>query len=287
MTASQPTTSTEPLETSTLDAVQVATHLATHPDFFCEHPDLLATLIVPHPQNGQAVSLLERQSQVQRQRIHQLENHVAELRRHGSDNDALVNKLVTWARALLGAADARALPDIAVEQMKKIFNVPYAALRVWDVDAAYQDEPWAEPVNDDIKRLARSMHAPFAGANAGFEAAIWMHPNVATIRSLALMPLRLERRAASDLPELLESERLESLESEPLESEPSQRDAPATLPFGLLVLGSDERDRFQTTMGTEFLTRFADLAAEALGRLRVAPTAATAPELNAVVLDPA
>lgn len=279
MTASQIATSpTESLEPTSVNAAQIAAHLAAHPDFFLDHPELLASITVPHPQNGQAVSLLERQSQIQRQRIHQLENHVAELRRHGSDNDVLVNKLVVWARALLGAADARTLPDIAVEKMKQIFNVPYAALRVWEVDAAYQNEPWAEPVNDDIKRLARSMHAPFAGANAGFEAAIWMHPNVATIRSLALMPLRLERRVESDLPDLLE-ELGQATSTEPA----------ATLPFGLLVLGSDERDRFQTSMGTEFLTRFADLAAEALGRLRVAPLTlpSTAAQLTAVALDPA
>lgn len=283
MTTSQTATSSlESPDPAPVSAAQIAAHLAAQPDFFLDHPELLATITVPHPQNGQAVSLLERQSQIQRQRIHQLENHVAELRRHGSDNDVLVNKLVVWARALLGAVDARALPDIAVEKMKQIFNVPYAALRVWEVDAAYQNEPWAEPVNDDIKRLARSMHAPFAGANAGFEAAIWMHPNVATIRSLALMPLRLERGAASDLPDLLD-EIAELDEATPPQSA-------ATQPFGLLVLGSDERDRFQTSMGTEFLTRFADLAAEALGRLRVAPLSANAPaaaELNAVVLDPA
>ncbi len=230
---------------TTLNAEQVAQYLSEHPDFFAAHPELLASLAVPHPQNGQAVSLLERQSLIQRQRVHALEGQIAELKRHGTNNDALVDKLIVWARALLSEPEAAALPDTAVEQMKRIFAVPHAALRLWAVAPAYQTRPWAAPVNDDIKRLVKSMRAPFAGANAGFEAAIWMHPNVATIRSLALMPLRLDADPESE-------------------------------PFGLLVLGSDERERFQVTMGTEFLTRFADLAAAALARLL--PVAVQVPE---------
>ena len=38
--------------------------------------------------------------------------------------------------------------------------------------------------------------------------------------------------------------------------------------FGLLVLGSGDKDRFQVTMGTAFLERIAELASAALARLR-------------------
>jgi len=41
---------------------------------------------------------------------------------------------------------------------------------------------------------------------------------------------------------------------------------PAT--FGLLVLGSADKDRFQIGMGTTFLERIAELASAALARLR-------------------
>lgn len=42
----------------------------------------------------------------------------------------------------------------------------------------------------------------------------------------------------------------------------------ATPAFGLLVLGSPDPQRFDATMGTEFLTRLAELASAALMRLR-------------------
>jgi uncharacterized protein YigA (DUF484 family) len=37
--------------------------------------------------------------------------------------------------------------------------------------------------------------------------------------------------------------------------------------FGLLVLGSPDKDRFHISMGTAFLTRIAELASAALARL--------------------
>jgi uncharacterized protein YigA (DUF484 family) len=48
----------------------------------------------------------------------------------------------------------------------------------------------------------------------------------------------------------------------------------ATDAFGLLVLGSPDKDRFQITMGTTFLARIAELASAALSRLRPAGPAA-------------
>ncbi|MCX8004653.1 MAG: DUF484 family protein, partial [Burkholderiaceae bacterium] len=45
-----------------MDAQDVARYLEAHPDFFAAHPQLLDRLTVPHPHNGQAISLLERQA---------------------------------------------------------------------------------------------------------------------------------------------------------------------------------------------------------------------------------
>jgi hypothetical protein len=220
---------TEPAEQA------VADYLAAHPDFFAAHPELLATLAVPHPQNGQAISLVERQSLVLRHRIGSLESHIAALKRHGAENDAIVAKLVGWARALLAQADAAALPDTALENLRAMFAVPYAALRLWEVAPVHAGRHWAAPVSADIRRLADSMGTPYAGPNAGFEAAGWLHDDVQAIRSLALLPLRV---GAS--PEA----------------------------FGLLVLGSGDRSRFEAGIGTDFLARFAELASAAFARLR-------------------
>jgi len=222
----------------------VAAYLAEHPDFFETHPELLSHLIVPHPQNGQIISLVERQSLILRQRISALEGHLAQLKHHGAHNDALIDKLVLWARALLMQTNAAQLPNTVVDQMKVLFEVPFVALRLWDVAPAYLGLECAQPVSADIKQLTASMMAPFSGANVGFEAASWMHVAPNTIKSMAMLPLRSETGAHA---------------------------------FGLMVLGSEDPQRFQSAMGTDFLMRFAQLASAALVRVHCAATQAVEP----------
>lgn len=213
----------------------VARYLAEHPDFFEQHPELLGMINIPHPQNGQAISLVERQSLLLRERIRALEARIAEMLRHGEENDVIADKVVQWARALLLQTDPAQLPATAVEELKRLFAVPFGAVRVWDVQPAYAGLACAAPVSDDAKRLASSMQAPFCGSNVGFEAARWMAADESAVHSLAMLPLRVG--ASPDA-------------------------------FGLLVLGSPDKDRFQITMGTAFLARIAELASAALARLR-------------------
>jgi uncharacterized protein YigA (DUF484 family) len=214
---------------------EVAQFLSQHPDFFDHHPEVLVNVAIPHPQDGHAVSLVERQSLILRERIKSLELRLAEMLRHGEENDAIADRIVHWARTLLAQADPAQLPATALDELMRQFNVPFGALRLWAVGAAYAGHEWAQPVGDDIVRLASSMQAPFCGSNVGFEAAGWMAPDPATIRSLAMMPLRLG-------------------------GDPKA--------FGLLALGSPDPGRFQITMGTAFLSRIAELASAALARLR-------------------
>jgi len=213
----------------------VARYLAEHPDFFEQHPELLTELALPHPHNGQAISLVERQSMVLRGRIQTLEGRIAQMARFGEENDAIFDRMVQWSRALLAEADAARLPQIAVEQLRARFDVPFAALRIWGLRPEHAQHAAAEPVGEDIRRLASSMVAPYCGANVGFEPARWLDAGDGAVQSLAMLPLR---------------------------------DAAGAEAFGLLVLGSPDAERFHLTMGTAFLTRIGELASAALARLR-------------------
>lgn len=219
----------------TLQAQDVAQYLVGHPDFFDQHPELLSGMLLPHPHNGQAISLVERQSMMLRERIKGLETRVAEMVRHGQENDAIADKLVHWMRALLLHADARTLPSLLITELKHVFDVPFAGLRLWSGGADIGDQECAKPVSKDTISLANSMRVPFCGSNVGFEAASWLDDAGASVQSIAMLPLRV----GAD---------------------------PHT--FGLLVLGSADKDRFQVTMGTAFLERIAELASAALARLR-------------------
>lgn len=212
----------------------IADYLAAHPDFFDRHPELLTGLQLPHPHNGQAISLVERQSLMLRERIKTLEARVAEMVRNAQENDAISARLVAWTRALLLQDNPSLLPDTLVSSMKQVFSVPHCALRLWSVAPPYAALECARPVTPDTVSLANSMRVPFCGSNVGFEAAEWFEDG-AGVQSLAMLPLRI----GAD---------------------------PAT--FGLLVLGSADKDRFHITMGTAFLERIAELASAALARLR-------------------
>jgi hypothetical protein len=213
----------------------VAAFLSGHPDFFDRYPEVLATLAIPHPQDGHAVSLVERQTMMLRERIKSLEMRLADLLRHGEENDAIADRLVHWARALLVQTDEALLPNTLLDELMRQFNVPFGALRLWGVAPQFAGRDWAAPASEDIIRLAGSMQAPFCGSNVGFEVAAWMAADPGMIRSLTMMPLRI----GAD-----------------------------TRTFGMLALGSPDPDRFQITMGTAFLSRIAELASAALARLR-------------------
>ena len=123
--------------------------------------------------------------------------------------------------------------------IRTLFDVPQAAVRVWTVAGPYIDADFTQGASEDARAFASSLTMPFCGPNLGFEPAGWLAQEAGEpAQSLALLPLR---EGAIDS---------------------------ATPAFGLLVLGSPDPQRFDATMGTEFLSRIAELASAALVRLK-------------------
>jgi len=222
---------TAPLQPITED--DIVQFLVNRPDFFERHADMLASVQLTSPHAGRAVSLLERQVEILRERLRQLELRTAEMIRHGQDNTALLQRLHRWTCGLLAVDAPDALPAAVIEGLQREFDVPMVALKVWGVDVPWTNAPFAQGVSDDARAFAASLPQPYCGANPGVEAVQWL-PDPAAVASVALLPLR---RAAQQ---------------------------PA---FGLLVLGSPDARRFQASAGTDFLARIGELAAVALGRL--------------------
>ncbi len=219
---------------SSCSSDDVARYLGENPEFFQSHLDLLASITVPHPHGGRAISLHERQLEVLREKLRAHEMKLAELLRIGQENDTIADKLQRWTRQLLLAGEPKQLPDIVLDGLQTIFSVPQVAMRLWGLRDAYFELECAQPVAVDAITLANSMKQPFCGPNSDFHAATWLPDHGAGTNSIALLPLRkgLDPKA-----------------------------------FGLLVLGSADADRFHTGMGTAFLERIGDTASAALSRL--------------------
>lgn len=217
-----------------IDAEQVAAYLGAHPEFFEQYSDLLASVTIPHPHGKRAVSLVERQVDVLREKHKVLELRLAELVRNGQENDAIAERMQRWTRDLLRERELAHLPQVVADGLAATFEVPQVAMRLWSLAPAFQDLPHAEPVEPEVRSFADGLQQPYCGANGDLRPATWLPGGGAETRSIALLPLRVGANPHS---------------------------------FGLIVLGSPDPERFRSTMGTAFLERIAELASASLSRL--------------------
>jgi uncharacterized protein YigA (DUF484 family) len=213
-----------------LDSAAVADYLSDNPGFFEEHAELLARIKLSSPVTGRASSLPERQMEVLREKIKQMELRMAELIRIAQENDAITDKFMAWTRALLTARNDVDLPHILINSLQTIFSVPHVTLRIWGVAEEFSHGWFAAPVSADAKIFCNGLTAPFCGENLDFEAASWIEDGE-SIKSIAMLPLRV---------------------------------GAAPEAFGLLVLGSPDPARFTADMATDFLAKIGETASAAL-----------------------
>lgn len=213
-------------------AQDIARFLEDHPEFFDQHADVFATLHVPHPHGSRAISLGERQILTLRERNRELEWRLTELARNADTNESIGDHLSHWCCQLLGETEPQHLAGEIALGLAQQFNLNHVAMRLWTL-AGQPETGYGEPVSADVRAFTDSLKAPYCGLDTEFEAVGWLD---AKPQSLALIPLRLE----SDGPSV-----------------------------GLLVLGSDDPDRFSPDMGSAFLEAIGRLASATLRRLNV------------------
>ena len=221
------------MEEQNLNAEQVAAFLRTNPDFLARHGDVFASLEVPHPHGGQAITLAERQLHTLRQKISQLESKLGELIRFGEENDVISGNVHRLAVALVIAESADEVRETLYRSLVDDFQVPHVTLRTWsELDEGDDDDEADLPaVSLELRQLAGGLSKPYCGLASGSPVLEWFADAASHIRSMALLPLGQGNET-----------------------------------FGLLVLGSEEEHRFYPEMGTLYLDRIAALAAAALLR---------------------
>lgn len=216
---------------STPTAKQVAEYLKAHPDFFDKSPGLLSEINVPHPQSGQAISLVERQASVLRERIKSMELKLAELLRNGQENDAISASIQHWVRGLFLHTDQKSLPVFLADSLAKIFSVPMVAISVWCAKDSYRNEAWSGSATADYVEQIDGLRLPVCGAANISSAVRLLAESGRDAQSIAVLPLRVG--AAPDA-------------------------------FGVLVLGSSDARRFAPDLGVAFLERICEIASAAL-----------------------
>lgn len=165
-----------------MEAHDIAVWLRTHPEFFEENADVFATLRVPHPEGGHAISMVERQLITLREKNVQLERRVAELIGYGQHNDALADKLHRLTLALLRADSPDSTKAVVAESMDSDYRVPFVALRQWGA-------PLIDDVSVELQAYVAGLDRPYVGANSAYESTSWFGVDCERLASFAYIPL--------------------------------------------------------------------------------------------------
>ena len=114
-----------------ISAEQVADYLNEHRDFFADRLSLLADMHLLHD-TGDAVSLLERQMAILRQRNADLHERMNQLLDNARDNDVLFEKT---KRLVLKLIDTKALNDtvnVLLHSFHNDFGIQHISLLIYD-----------------------------------------------------------------------------------------------------------------------------------------------------------
>ena len=119
-----PPQSSEPLS---LSPEQVAAYLYAHPEFFVDRDELLGEMRIPH-QPGDAVSLVERQVRLLRERNIEMRHRLSQLMDVARDNDRLFDKTRRLVLDLLDAASLEEVVSAVEDSLRREFQVPFVSL---------------------------------------------------------------------------------------------------------------------------------------------------------------
>jgi uncharacterized protein YigA (DUF484 family) len=214
-----------------LNDEQVRQYLKDNGDFLQRNPDLLDHLHISHA-SGSAVSLVEKQVSVLRERNVEMRHRLNSLTANARENDKLYEQTRVLVLKLLEAGSMTSLYQTFMDAMDKEFEVEHASMILFgDGDSGSDCRiENADTAKIEIGALLRG-RKPLCGVLRK-EELNYLFPKAGTVGSAALMPL-------SNGQEL-----------------------------GLIAVGSSDANRYSSNMGTLFLTHIADVIVRLLPRLQ-------------------
>ena len=212
-------------------------YLQDNPDFFERHGELLSSLRLPHVAGG-AVSLVERQVSVLRQKDLKLERKLKDLLEVARANDTLAAKIHHLALLMLAAPDLPTTLKCVEESLRAGFGADQSILVLFGDPAMFEDVDVGRfflPIERDDESLkAFSTFLKGSGPRCGqvrdTQRDFLFGKETDEVGSAALIPLGKNSEV------------------------------------GFLAIGSVDADRFHPGMSIDFLTRLGELVAEALKR---------------------
>ncbi|MCI0401124.1 MAG: DUF484 family protein [Gammaproteobacteria bacterium] len=215
------------LEPQLVTEEAVAAYLKENPRFFVDHPDLLAELDIRHA-SGDAVSLLERQVAVLRDRNRQLHGKLRELVEIARGNEELARRMHRMILNLMDADNPDAVFHALREHLRSDFKADVVIVRVFAKAAGDTSALGEEFVGKDVaeKELFEELIAggqPLCGRLKRKQQAYLFGSERDDIASAVLVPLHGVRWG------------------------------------GVMAIGSFDPQRFHPGMGVELLANMSDI----------------------------
>ncbi len=215
------------------DEDQVVNYLLAHPDFFLRHSLLLNDLQVPH-ESGGAVSLVERQVMVLREKNQHFENKLREMVDAVHDNQRLHVSLHRLAVSLFAADGLDDIMGIVDDELRHKLGTDFVHFRLHAEDGLQvADEQSQTYVAADDEVL--QVFAPL-------------------IEKQRIQCGRLSEQQIQQL-FMEDADEVKSAAVIPVHAKGLS---------GLIALGSSDEQRYHPGMGTDFLSRLADLICAAM-----------------------
>ncbi len=211
--------------------------LAENPDFFEKHASLLSSLRLPHVAGG-AVSLVERQVSVLRQKDLKLERKLKNLLEVARANDALSGKIHRLTLRLLAARDLAATLASLEDSLRADFDASQSILVLFGDPETFGNIDMgrffiAVPRDDDrLKSFDTFLNGsgPRCGQVRDVQRDFLFGAGTDEVGSVALIPLGTKAE------------------------------------YGFLAIGSIDAERFHPGMSIDFLSQLGEIVTEALKR---------------------
>ncbi|MFV2059897.1 MAG: DUF484 family protein [Gammaproteobacteria bacterium] len=223
----------------------IVKYLQKHPDFFSREPELLATMLLSH-ESGTAISLVERQVSVLRQQKDDLKRQLQALIQNSRINEQLSDKINSLIIALLGTSSLTECLDIISTQLQKDFKADSVVLRLFQsqfknvqdqsiIQSRQEFVDWSEPVLGAFEKVIKG-RIPVCGNLKKGQLDSLFETRADDVSSAALIPL--------------------------LDNNDTR------ICYGMLAIGSKDRNHFHAEMGTLFLSHLGKIVAILLSKYR-------------------
>jgi uncharacterized protein YigA (DUF484 family) len=211
----------------------VSRYLEENPEYFEHRPDILAAMRLRHVGRGKAVSLIERQVQVLRDRSLASQQQLRELVTVARENDILSERLHRFAVAMVDSASLDDVLDTAKDMLRQEFKLDAVVVLLNAQTDDHRGRPEFIAGDKEFQALIKQCRTkgPVCGGRHTAETMAYLFSELRSeIKSTALIALK-----------------------DPV------RD-------GLLCMGSRDPHRFHPEMGTVYLTRLGELLMRGVAR---------------------